>query len=476
MKNLIWLTAWKNVWRNKNRSMVVISAVILGTIAGVFAAGIMKGWVEQRIHTALYNEVSHLKVLNNDFLDNEELGKTLSIRSEIEQFLKVSPEVTAFSGRLKVLSMANTSRGNWGFMVNGIKVENEKKVSEIYKNIIAGDYVSDDKQNGILISDKTAELLRVKTYRITAEVLETLISYKVSSEILEKLNSLVDKRFTTEKLFKSEIKNLLNIKDFNQWGSLIVNSAKNYNLNSKVILTFADFDGQMVYLNFRVCGVYKTTNTMFDSMNAYVNYSELIKSVALPEGSIHEIAILISDYKKATQFSKELMTKFPDNAVLTWKQMASDIGMMADFMDVYYYIIMGIILFALAFGIINTMLMAILERIKELGMLMAIGMNKKKVFNMIMLETILLTFVGAFIGMILGAILIAVTHKTGLDFGESIREGFEAIGYAAKIYPAIDWSFFIGVTILVIITGIVSSIIPARKALKMNPVEAIRIE
>jgi ABC-type antimicrobial peptide transport system permease subunit len=119
------------------------------------------------------------------------------------------------------------------------------------------------------------------------------------------------------------------------------------------------------------------------------------------------------------------------------------------------------------------MLTAILERTKELGMLMAIGMNKKRVFNMIMLETIFLTLVGAVIGMLVGWLLIEITHRTGLDFS-SVGEGFEAMGWSAVIYPEITVSFFFIVTLLVIVTGILSSIFPARKALKLNPVEALR--
>jgi ABC-type antimicrobial peptide transport system permease subunit len=136
---------------------------------------------------------------------------------------------------------------------------------------------------------------------------------------------------------------------------------------------------------------------------------------------------------------------------------------------------MGIIFFALAFGIINTMMMAIMERIKELGMLMAIGMSKRKLFRMIMLETVFLTLVGSVSGMFLGAALIGVTGHTGLNFA-SIAEGFEAIGYSAVVYPSISGSFFFGVTVMVVVIGILSSVIPARKALKQNPVESLRIE
>ena len=160
---------------------------------------------------------------------------------------------------------------------------------------------------------------------------------------------------------------------------------------------------------------------------------------------------------------------------MTWKELAPDAGMMADIMQFYYYMIMGIIFFALAFGIINTMLMAILERVKELGMLMAIGMKKLQVFTMIMLETIFLTLTGSVVGMALGGLIINITGKTGLNFS-SVEEGFEAMGWSAIVYPDIEISFFFGVTLMVIIVAILSSIIPARKALKFKPIEALRTE
>jgi ABC-type lipoprotein release transport system permease subunit len=141
----------------------------------------------------------------------------------------------------------------------------------------------------------------------------------------------------------------------------------------------------------------------------------------------------------------------------------------------FYAIFMIIILAALAFGIVNTMLMVVLERTKELGMLTAIGMNKRRVFSLIMLESVFLSVVGGIAGMIIGYITIVLTSKNGINLSQ-YAEGFEAYGYSAHFFPQIDVKFFIIITIMIIVTGIISSIYPALKALKLNPVEAIRTE
>ena len=134
---------------------------------------------------------------------------------------------------------------------------------------------------------------------------------------------------------------------------------------------------------------------------------------------------------------------------------------------------MVIILGALGFGIVNTMLMVVLERTRELGMLMAIGMNKRKVFMMIMLETICLALVGALFGEVLSVIIINYFNKTGIDLS-SVAEGMESVGYAVVTYPMLEPYRYLQITVLVIITSVLASIYPAFKALKLHPAEAIR--
>ena len=99
-----------------------------------------------------------------------------------------------------------------------------------------------------------------------------------------------------------------------------------------------------------------------------------------------------------------------------------------------------IILVALSFGIINTMLMAIMERVREIGMLMAIGMSKARVFLMIMLETIFLSITGGVLGLFLSWIMISISYKTGIDLS-SVAEGLNAIGYSSFVRPELDLFF-----------------------------------
>jgi putative ABC transport system permease protein len=474
---MIWSIAWKNVWRNKKRSLVVIMAVTLGIISGVLLVGIMEGWVKQRLHDAVYNEVSHIQIHNNEYIINEEIDLTVKNLNEIIQSIDSLKELSGWVTRTKIVAMANSPWANTGVIIYGVDADKERRVTEIYKEIVpgAGEYLDNKRPGDILISDKTAELLKLKQYIVTDSIIEKLRREKVPEIVLTKLEILKDKRFRSPKDFREALRKEFNKKELDRYGLLITDEALDYRIRNKLQITISDKEGTPIQGIFRVCGIYKTTNTGFDQITVFVNAGELADLYGSNDILTHEIAILLNNIDDAEIVKEKLSRISSENSVRTWKELAPDAAMMDDYMIMYYFIFIGIIMLALAFGIINTMLMAILERTKELGMLMAIGMNRRRIFKMIMLETVFLTVVGAVAGILIGWVIIEALGKTGIHF-TGWGEGFEAIGFAARVYPVVTPEFFVFTTIMVIITAIISSLWPARKALKLNPVEALRTE
>jgi putative ABC transport system permease protein len=474
---MIWSIAWKNVWRNKKRSLVVIVAVTLGIISGTALVGIMEGWTRQRLNDAIYNEVSHLQIHNADFLKNEEIDLTVKNLDAVTASIDSLKEVEGWVKRTKIIAMANTPWANAGVLLYGIDPEKEKRVTHIYKLIVprGGKYLDSNTPGEILISDKTAEVLKLKQYIVTDSIINELRSQKVPEKIIVKLETLRDKRFRSPKDFRDELKGKISRKELDRYGLLITDKALDYRIRNKIQITISDKEGNPVQGIFRVCGIYKTTNTGFDQATVFVDAAELAKLYGSREILTHEIAILLKDIESVKIVRDKLSRTADGNTVRTWRELAPDAALMNDFMILYYFIYIGIIMLALAFGIINTMLMAILERTKELGMLMAIGMNRRRIFKMIMLETVFLTFVGAVAGMFLGWAIMDILGKTGIHFA-GWGEGFEAIGFAARVYPVVTPEFFAFTTGMVIITAVIASIWPARKALKLIPVDALRTE
>lgn len=244
-------------------------------------------------------------------------------------------------------------------------------------------------------------------------------------------------------------------------------------LRSKIIIQLQGTDGSITGGAFRVAGIFRSNNTMFEERNLFVQKSDLAKIVGIPQNATHEIAIILHDKENLSTTKKSLQSLFPDKEIKTWKKIQPDLALITDFMNLMMLLFMSIIMLALGFGIVNTMLMVVMERIKEIGMLMAIGMNKSRVFFMIMLETVFLSLTGGVIGMVLSYGLIAVFQTHGLNLS-SVSKGLESFGYASYVYPALNNIFYFYITILMIFTGIIASIYPALKALKYNPVDALR--
>lgn len=247
----------------------------------------------------------------------------------------------------------------------------------------------------------------------------------------------------------------------------------NAKLKSKIVLTFQDFNGEITGAAFKVVGLYKTDNNPWDKMHVFVKNDDLRSVLEVPDDQSHEIVMLLDDYEQAGALAVLLQTRNPGTKVEGWAEISPYLSLMSGYMDTMMGLFMAIILGALGFGIVNTMLMVVLERTRELGMLMAIGMTKKRIFIMIMLETIFLALVGGIIGEILSVLCIAHFGRTGIDLS-SVAEGMEAVGYSANTYPMLEGYRYVQITLLVVITGILASVYPALKALKLHPAEAIR--
>lgn len=246
-------------------------------------------------------------------------------------------------------------------------------------------------------------------------------------------------------------------------------------VRSKVVITLQDMEKNITGGAFRIAGIYESANTGFDENNIYVRDTDLIRLTALPEGVCHEIAILTSSNEMSMVVDDQLKSQLPDLQVENWKEISPEMSYMTEVMGLYNYIFIVIILFALLFGIINTMLMVVLERRKELGMLLAIGMSKGRVFSMIMLETVLLSLTGGILGILMGWAVSGYFGKNPINLSRW-GEGYSQLGYDTIVYTTIEPSQFIVVTIMVIFTGIIAALYPAYKALRYDPAEALRIE
>ncbi|MBN1337698.1 MAG: ABC transporter permease [Bacteroidales bacterium] len=248
----------------------------------------------------------------------------------------------------------------------------------------------------------------------------------------------------------------------------------NLDLEKKMILTLTDNTGQPLQAAFKIAGIYETDNTGYDEMHVFVKFDDLVSLTGFEAGSAHEIAVRLKENNRATETAGLLRQMFPGLQISDWHETSPELAYLSSMMDQYMYIFVLIILLALCFGIINTMLMAVLERVKELGMLMAVGMSKSRIFSMIMLESVFLSITGGLTGIISGYFLSKYYQHHDIPLPVQYAEGLRDIGYSPVVNTPVDLKMILVIALLVLVTGLFSSVFPAYKALKLNPADAIR--
>ncbi|MDG2341637.1 MAG: FtsX-like permease family protein [Cytophagales bacterium] len=246
----------------------------------------------------------------------------------------------------------------------------------------------------------------------------------------------------------------------------------NLNLKSKVVITFQDEFNELTSLLYRVEGIFKSGNSRYDESNVFVKNISITKNLPSFSG-IHEIPILLTDIELRNSVKKDLILLSPNNIVEAWDDISKDLAYANEMLAAVLYIFMMIILIGLSFGIVNTMLMAILERKKEIGMLMSIGMNRYKIFLMICFETTFLSMIALPFGLISSYLIVEYYSVVGIDLS-IVEAGLENFGVGTRLYLKVPQEQYIVVAIMVFMISIISSIFPSLRALKINPVDATK--
>jgi ABC-type lipoprotein release transport system permease subunit len=247
----------------------------------------------------------------------------------------------------------------------------------------------------------------------------------------------------------------------------------NVETGNRIVLTFQDLENEITSGSFTITGIFRTASTPYDERNVFVRTEDLQNLLA--GGPVyHEVAIMLQHEGLSDSLTIDLNEEFTGIKAETWYQLSPELRYITDMGGGMVVYIMAVIMLALAFGILNTMLMAIFERMRELGMLLAIGMSKLRVFFMIMMESVILTLTGATAGLILVYFTLGYLGEKGIDMTSVGGESMAEFGYDAIIFPFAYTDDYITTIILVTITAILAAVYPAIKALRLNPGEVVR--
>ena len=241
---------------------------------------------------------------------------------------------------------------------------------------------------------------------------------------------------------------------------------------SKIVLGFQGIDGTITYGAFRVVGIFQTESSMFDKSNVFVKEDDLLRLINSNKIS-NEIVVRLSSVQQVDSVYLPIKKQFKNFSVKYWGDLAPELKFYYQSVVMQSNIFVGIILFALLFGITNTMLMSVMERVREFGVLMAVGMKRSRVFFMIIMETISLSFIGGILGLLIALGLIHYFGIVGINLS-AFTEGLSQWSLGSRLYTSLPFSFYPPLVLMILATAIIAAFYPALKAIRLKPATAIR--
>ena len=402
--------AWRNIWRNSRRSVLTILAIVFATMLLVFMLSFQFGSYDTMINTAVKIHTGHVQVQAEGYRDKMDVRQVVPDPGAVDDVIKDIPGIEAYTSRANAFSLVSSSDRTYGVLLTGIDPEREAKVSTLKKLVQRGEYLAQEDTDMALVGELLARNLKV--------------------DIGDELVALGQGR-----------------------------------------------DGSVAASVLKVKGIFSSGEDKFDrnSVQMPLGYFQDVFSM---RGAVHEMVVLGRSLEDVKKIKKELGAgvRSIDNdgnlVVLDWVELMPGIVQSIK-LDLVSGLIMYVILIVVvAFSILNTFLMAIFERTREFGVLMAIGMTPGRLMKSLFLESATITLIGIILGIISGGMITWYYQVNGILISGA-AELLSQYGLPERMYPQLSvLSVSIGAGIVLIIT-ILTAIYPVLKVRGLRPVEAM---
>ncbi|MFT4978155.1 MAG: putative ABC transport system permease protein [Myxococcota bacterium] len=236
-------------------------------------------------------------------------------------------------------------------------------------------------------------------------------------------------------------------------------------------------DGSMANDLVTVVGLVETGDLSIDRAGAYTHLSDLQELLAL-EGKAHEVFLVGSDARDSDALAETVRAAVGSDALLvqSWSQASPATAQLMGMQDVGALVMLGVVFGVAALGVLNTMLMSVFERTRELGLMQALGLQPRHVMGLVLRESLLLGLLSCAIGGAIGGVLDTLLVVYGFDMSGGTGTGFDYQGASISpvIYGVVRPEGIVLTLGSVFIVSMLAAVWPALRAARLRPVDAMR--
>jgi len=410
MTSLTMQMAWRNVWRHPRRSILTMSAVAFASLVLIFMLSWQFGSYETMIDSAVAAHSGHLQVQAEGYQEKQRMGQVVRDPDAIRSLLEEIPEVAAFTARASAFSLVSSDERSYAALVVGIEPEREARVSTLETLVREGAYLAPDDGNQALLGRLLARNLRV-------------------------------------------------------------------GVGDEVVLLGQGRDGSIAATAVRVKGIFESGQDELDRSTLQIPLT-VFQEVYAMRGAVHEVVVLGRDLDAVPRIKQLLVSAIQEGhagnglVVLDWKELMPGLIQSIQMDLVSGFLFYVILILVVAFSIMNTFLMAIFERKKEFGVLMALGSRPGRLSRLILAECTLMTGLGVGVGIILGMAVTAYFQAHGIHFSGT-SEILRQFGLPERMYPELSLlSVSVGTAVVLLINSF-AVIYPTLQVRRLRPVDAM---
>ncbi|MBN2039664.1 MAG: ABC transporter permease [Spirochaetes bacterium] len=403
--------AWRNVWRNKRRTVLTLLTILTGCTMIILLNAFAKGGHDQMIEDAVAVNAGHIQIHEKGFWENRTIDYAFKDETDIEEILN-DLNIKSYSKRILSAGLLSHKGNTAGAVIQGVDPEKEITVTNINTKILPGGrYLKESDLDQILLGETLAKNIDAET-------------------------------------------------------------------GSKISMISQGFDGSIAARQFEVVGLFRTGNSEYDNTLLIMPFKQAAEVFTMM-GFINSIVIRadeISSINTINQNLKELLSIKSDSdfEIMGWDELMPELVQFIVMDDISAYIFDFILFMVVAFGVLNTIQMSVFERTRETGIMLSIGTRPSQIVKMIMFESVIIAVIGIALGLLIGYSLSYYFQINPLDYSDYTKE-MEVWGVSTTRWPAEATLLNISVTALItFILSFVFTIFPAKRASKLNPIEAIR--